>query len=199
MKTIACSLTLRWALAPAIGHKHTHPQSEARTRPGPGTVMRADSWHTFLLPSTRSQKAPSQQSPWHCSPAGPQPSAKETFLPLPRSSLTGILLCSPRAPTRSSLLPFLLSDSSLNSWHSAALRQLTAARVGKQSKMTRAPTPGSLGGGREEAASSVACPAEGESGHRRGGELPARWPAGGPAALALPVPGDRRRGAGGLP
>lgn len=56
---VVCSLTSRSALAPAIGHRHTHPQSEARTPPGPGTVRRADSWHILPSPSTRSQKAPS--------------------------------------------------------------------------------------------------------------------------------------------
>lgn len=46
--------------------------------------------------------------------------------------------------------------------------------VGKQSKPTEPPPRGGLRGGREEAAPSAACPAAGEFGRRRGGELPAR-------------------------
>lgn len=128
---VVCSLTLRSALAPAIGHRHTHPQSEARTPPGPGTVRRADSWHILPSPSTRSQKAPSLV--FLTLPTCLASDLDEgNFSPLSRSSLTGIARRSSRAPTRSPLLQSPLRDSSPNSWHPAALQQLRTAPVGKQ-------------------------------------------------------------------
>lgn len=97
---VVCSLTLRYALAPAIGHRHAHPQSEALTLPGPGTVMRADSWYALPRPSTARRK-PLPYSHFDTAHLpGPQPSAKETFFPLPKSSHTGIVRRSSRAPNK---------------------------------------------------------------------------------------------------
>lgn len=107
-KYLVCSLTLRYALAPAIGHRHTHPQSEALTLLGPGTVMKADSWYTLPLPSTALRK-PLPYSHFDTAHLlGPQPSAKDTFFPPPKSSLTGIVRPLPEHQTRGSLLQFLL-------------------------------------------------------------------------------------------
>lgn len=140
---VVCSLAPRSALAPAIGHGHTHPRPEARTarsrncqRLTAGTPCAALLAGSPSLVTLTRLTCPGLRS------------GQGNFFLLPRSSLTGIARRPAGAPTRGPLLPSVLPDSSpRRPWHSAALQQL---RAESNDKTTRAPTRGGLRGGRRK-------------------------------------------------
>lgn len=168
--TVVCRLTLRLAQAPAIGHRHTHPQSEARTPPAPGTVKRADSWHTLHRPPPASRSPFLTVTLTLLTYPGTSPRPRKLFFKLPSQELPyryrpSLVQSSNKGPFVTILLPDSHPTAGIH-WPS-----VTQGSPKKKEETTRAPSPDGLWEGWEEAAFPAAA---NESGRWQSSELPAR-------------------------